>query len=115
MPQSNIPDAVWETAETKEMEEVIGLYGKTFHFWQVDRGDIVPLGKPELMISLTDDSHVRDLFWRPLLTIKVPWDKVEERDHRLGVSWRHKKSIREHIPEPPRHGGADDNWKKIGK
>lgn len=59
MPQSTMPDALWETAETKEMEEVVGLYGKTFHFWQVDRGDIVPLGMPQLMLSLTDDSQVR--------------------------------------------------------
>ncbi len=34
----------WEQAETKEMEEVISLYGKTYHFWQVDKGDKLPLG-----------------------------------------------------------------------
>lgn len=27
------------------MNEVIGLYGKTWHFWQVDAGNKFPLGK----------------------------------------------------------------------
>lgn len=35
----------WEKAELAAMQEVMGLYGKTWHFWQVDRGDQLPLGK----------------------------------------------------------------------
>jgi hypothetical protein len=31
------------------MKKVIGLYGKIYHFWKVDRGDTLPLKKPELM------------------------------------------------------------------
>lgn len=61
MPNPNVPSAVWEIAETEEMKEVVGLYGKTYHFWQVDRGDTLPLGKPELMISFTKDEQVSDL------------------------------------------------------
>ena len=34
----------WQEAETAAMREVAGLYGKTWHFWQVDRGDQLPLG-----------------------------------------------------------------------
>lgn len=34
----------WEAAELKAMHEVVGLYGKTWHFWQVDKGDELPLG-----------------------------------------------------------------------
>ena len=37
----------WEEFETQQMEAVVGLYGKTFHFWQVDdpeQSDI-PLGE----------------------------------------------------------------------
>jgi hypothetical protein len=41
---SAIPETVWLTAETKAMEEIITLYGKTFHFWEVDKGDTLPLG-----------------------------------------------------------------------
>lgn len=46
------PSSVWEQAEVREMEDVIGLYGKTFHFWQIDRGDKLPLGMPKLMMRL---------------------------------------------------------------
>lgn len=58
MPNPLVPEGVWEIAETAEMREVVGLYGKTFHFWQVDRGDELPLGKPELMMSFTKDDQV---------------------------------------------------------
>jgi Protein of unknown function (DUF1264) len=58
MPNSIVPNAIWEVAETEEMREVIGLYGKTYHFWQVGRGDTLPLGKPELMMSFTLDEQV---------------------------------------------------------
>jgi hypothetical protein len=62
MPNPMVPNAVWEVPETEEMKEVVGLYGKTFHFWQVDRGDILPLGKPELMMSYTKDEQVSCYF-----------------------------------------------------
>jgi hypothetical protein len=58
MPNPAIPNTVWEIPETEEMKQVVGLYGKTFHFWQVDRGDELPLGKPELMMSFTKDEQV---------------------------------------------------------
>jgi hypothetical protein len=48
MPNPNVANAVWEVAETE----------KTYHFWQVDRGDMLPLGKPELMMSFTKDEQV---------------------------------------------------------
>jgi len=59
LPNPHVPDTVWEIAETEEMKEIIGLYGKTYHFWQVDRGDLLPLGKPELMMSFTKHGQVR--------------------------------------------------------
>jgi hypothetical protein len=58
MPNPHVPNAIWEVAETEEMKEVIGFYGKTFHFWQVDRGDTLPLGMPELMMSVTGKEQV---------------------------------------------------------
>ncbi len=33
-------------AEDLEMKKLINTYGKTFHTWQVDRGDTLPLGTP---------------------------------------------------------------------
>lgn len=40
-------------AEHHLMEEIIDTYGKTFHFWQVDKGDKLPLGPPKLMMVIT--------------------------------------------------------------
>lgn len=34
-------------AEDLEMKKLINTYGKTFHTWQVDRGDELPFGKQQ--------------------------------------------------------------------
>jgi hypothetical protein len=34
--------------------QVAKTYGKVFHFWQFDKGDTLPLGLPQLMMSFTD-------------------------------------------------------------
>ncbi|CAM6121885.1 unnamed protein product [Calypogeia fissa] len=95
-----LPDSVWEQAETAEMKNVIGIYGKTWHFWQVDRGDKLPLGRPELMMSYTAEDQ-------------LDFEKiVGERDARFGTDWKHKKEIRESIEVPPIHEDADSKWKK---
>ncbi|PWY67204.1 DUF1264 domain protein [Aspergillus heteromorphus CBS 117.55] len=70
-----MPDVAWEVAETAEMRDIAPLYGKTYHFWQVDRGDVVPMGAPELM-------------GRGLAGL------VGERDRRFGVDWRGKREKR---------------------
>ena len=44
----------WEKAELEAMREIVGLYGKTWHTWQVDRGDELPMGE-------SDDSPPRVL------------------------------------------------------
>lgn len=51
-----IPEALWEEVELAEMEEVVNLYGKTYHLWQVDRGDEVPMGEPTLMSSFLHET-----------------------------------------------------------
>lgn len=97
---SLVPDAVWEVAENKEMEEVIELYGKVYHLWQVDRGDKLPLGEPKLMTSFTEKEQMPD------------FEKlVGERDGRLGTDWRRKKAVRGYIKEPEVHENADATWK----
>ena len=35
---AGVPNAVWEAAGMAEMRDVIPLYGKVYHFWQVDQG-----------------------------------------------------------------------------
>ncbi|KAM0158957.1 hypothetical protein ACHAPG_003896 [Botrytis cinerea] len=99
LPNPTVPDAVWTVAETEEMKEVIGLYGKTFHFWQTDRGDELPLGMPVLMGSFTRDDQ-------------VPWDKVKERDERFGVDTEKKREARKGIESVDIHEDADQVWKK---
>jgi hypothetical protein len=41
----------WEKAEYEAMKGVVDLYGKTWHFWQVDRGDELPLGRSSLCMT----------------------------------------------------------------
>ena len=103
MPQpstSITPSAAWNAAETSEMEEVIGLYGKVYHFWQVDRGDKIPMGKPELMLSLTSDEKVDKAGAR---------EKWKDRDERFGVVSKKKAEQRAGIPEPAIHPGKLSN------
>ena len=98
---SVVPNSAWEIAETKEMEDVIHLYGKTYHFWQVDRGDILPLGGPKLMMSLTKEEQFPNGFNKAL----------GDRDERYGVDHKQKAEKREHIKEPKIHQDADSMWK----
>ena len=93
MPNPSIPEAAWEVAEKKEMEQVVELYGKVYHLWQTDMGHAVPLGKPKLMTSFTEESQ-------------LPFKRVmEERDSKFGVNCDHKKEVRKGIPVPAIHPG----------
>lgn len=90
----------WERGELEAMREVVGLYGKTWHFWQVDRGDEVPMGWPELMGSVTREGQV-DLE-----------GALRERDERFGVSYKEKAEAREGIAMPGIAEGADSWWRE---
>ena len=90
-----LPTGIWEEAETKEMEDVVGLYGKTYHFWQVDRGDKLPLGGPELMMSFTGEGQQEGLS-----------ELIGERDSRFKVSSKQKRDKRAYIEEPEVHEGT---------
>ncbi|KAF2190213.1 DUF1264-domain-containing protein [Zopfia rhizophila CBS 207.26] len=98
---SLVPDTVWEAAENKEMEQVVHLYGKVYHLWQVDKSDRLPLGEPKLMTSFTADEQMPEFE-----------TAVGERDKRFGSDWKHKKEIRSYIEEPKVHENADATWKK---
>jgi len=95
-PSTAVSDIDWEVTETKEMEQLIQFYGKTFHLWQVDRGDELPLGTPQLMTSITADTH---------RTVPDFWDKVKDRDRRLGSKYEQKKEVRKGMKEPEIHPG----------
>ena len=90
MPGPNgLPTGIWEEAETKEMEQVVGLYGKTYHFWQVDKGDKLPLGEPQLMMSFTKEEQCPGFK-----------ELIGERDGRFGVNHEQKAEKRAYIEEP---------------
>jgi hypothetical protein len=99
-----VPEAAWELAENKEMEEVVKLYGKVYHLWQVDRGDKLPLGEPKLMTSFTKDEQFPDFDLA-----------VADRDKRFGSDYKRKKEVRSYIEEPELQGNADWVWEQKDK
>lgn len=98
---AGVPQAVWELAETKEMEEIIPLYGKTYHFWQVDRGDPLPLGQPQLMMSFTEETKPPN--WKELM---------KDRDEKFHVDSQAKSEKRKYIKEPKIHPGMSPTLTK---
>ena len=92
----------WQQMETEAMKEVAGLYGKTWHFWQVDRGDKYPLGKPTLMGSLTDSSQI-DLD-----------AALRNRNQRFEIDHRQKaqQRLEAGVKGPGVHERADSWWRE---
>ncbi|KAJ9500136.1 hypothetical protein H2202_004527 [Exophiala xenobiotica] len=89
----------WDELETKAMEEVVGLYGKLYHFWEVDKGHDLPLGPPKLMGSLTGFEQLNV-------------DKaMAPRNQEQGIDQAKKRELREHIPLPGIPPNADNWWK----
>jgi hypothetical protein len=87
-----------EAAEKDLMKVLIGTYGKTWHTWQVDRGDKLPLGIPQLMMAFTKDGQ---------LDAKI----AAEREKLYPVSVAAKKAARADIPDAKIDPGADA-WQK---
>jgi len=92
----------WEEMETEVMKEVAELYGKTWHTWQVDRGDQLPLGKPVLMGSVTHSSQI-DLD-----------AALARRNKDYGVDHKKKATQRMNggVKGPGVHENADSWWKE---
>jgi len=100
----NVTQDEWDAVEMQAVNEVIGLYGKTWHFWQVDRGDVLPLGCPVLMGSLTCDGQAdlqQELAGR---------NEDLDVDH-LGKACTRKESG---IKGPGVHENADSWWTEAG-
>lgn len=96
-----IAPGVPDIAEKEVMKELIHTYGKTFHTWQVDRGDPLPIGPPQLMMAFIEDGQLsREL--------------VRQRDNYYNTSYQDKKRLRADIPEPTVANGAD-GWARSGK
>ncbi len=84
--------------ENDLMIELAGTYGKTWYTWQVDRGDKLPLGIPQLMMAFVTDGQANP----ELLAV---------RDKAQGISSAEKKMSRADIVTPAIQPGADA-WQK---
>lgn len=89
-----IAPGVPEAAERELMKKLVNTYGKTWHTWQVDRGDALPLGIPQLMMAPVEDGLIS-----PAL--------IAERDEYLGTDTNEKRRSRADIPDPAIAPGAD--------
>lgn len=83
-----------DVAEKQLMKDLIGTYGKTWHTWQIDRGDQLPVGFPQLMMGFTKDGQADPLM-------------VQRRDQRYGTSSAAKRQERADIPHPEIDPEAD--------
>ena len=84
-----------DMAEKALMKDLETTYGKTWHFWQVDRGDELPLGIPQLMMGFTDDGQANQAL-------------LNERNKVYGVDPEEKKKDRADLPMTTIQPGADD-------
>lgn len=76
------------------MRDLVNTYGKTWHLWQVDRGDKVPLGLPKLMMGFTADGQLD-----PAL--------LAGRDRARNTDIARTKAERADLPAHPVAPGAD--------
>jgi len=93
----NIP----QIAEKEVMKELIRTYGKTIHLWQVDKGDKIPMGSPQIMMAFTNDSQIN-------------WDLVKKKDEEDGTNFEERRKERVDIEEPALDSRSD-GWSKTGK
>lgn len=80
--------------ERELMQELVNTYGKTWHLWQVDRGDTVPLGLPKLMMGFTADGQAGA-------------SMVADRDRAQKTDSAEAKARRTDLPARPVTPGAD--------
>ena len=82
------------------MIELAGTYGKTWYTWQVDRGDKLPLGIPQLMMAFVADGQANP-------------ELLAARDKAQGITTAEKRISRANIVAPVILPGADA-WQKAG-
>ncbi|XP_042516504.1 oil body-associated protein 1A-like [Macadamia integrifolia] len=76
--------------QRQELDKVCKTYGKTFHFWQIDKGDELPLGLPQLMMALTRDGQ-------------LDTNIAQDVEKRFGVSFEKERENRAYM-KGPEHG-----------
>jgi hypothetical protein len=81
-------------AEQALMKDFATTYGKTWHTWQVERGDALPLGIPQLMMGFTGDGQADPA-------------AVARKDKETGTSTEAQKRRRTELAPPPADPAAD--------
>ncbi|XP_017222200.1 oil body-associated protein 1B [Daucus carota subsp. sativus] len=81
-----IPGAI----QRQDLDKVAKTYGKVIHFWQVDKGDDLPLGIPQVMMALTRDGQLYQSLQQDVET-------------RFGVSFENERGNRKYMTGPE-HG-----------
>lgn len=81
------------------MWDIAPLYGKVYHFWQVDRGDPLPMGAPQLMGSFISKERVAMANPNGLKGM------LGERDARFKVDHEDKAEKRREIDPVEKHPG----------
>ncbi|KAF5350255.1 hypothetical protein D9758_007858 [Tetrapyrgos nigripes] len=92
-----IPSGVDDALEMPALKNLHTTYGKTWHLWQIDRGDPLPLGLPQLMKAFNSDSD-------------VPQDVIADHERRTGTNVKAKADYRaKHLDKSYRPlPGADE-------
>ncbi|KAJ2959595.1 hypothetical protein NQZ79_g4897 [Umbelopsis isabellina] len=80
-----MPELGVEAAERQSLIDLQKTYGKTWHTWQIDRGDALPLGPPQLMMSFTKDGQLNA-------------DMAKKREEQEGINLEVKKKERADFP-----------------
>ncbi|CAJ0634237.1 14893_t:CDS:2 [Entrophospora sp. SA101] len=92
-----IPGAVEKQAEITLLNGLVDTYGKTWHFWQVDRGDPLPFGPPQLMMSFTEDFQLSQA-------------ALDDRDERFNILTSKKREERKDIKSVYNINPTADHW-----
>lgn len=93
-----VPPRIPEPAERPEMKSLVDTYGKTWHTWQIDRGDTLPLGPPQLMMAITDDGQIDE-------------EALNKRDEQYGIDSSDRRTRRhEYITPPETIAEGADHW-----
>jgi len=75
-----LPDA----AEKAFLAKKINSYGKTFHFWNTNHGDKLPMGDPMLAWSFTRDGEIKP-------------ELLQDRDRRMSIDTAAKRRERQDL------------------
>ncbi|GAB4827130.1 hypothetical protein Ancab_034018 [Ancistrocladus abbreviatus] len=93
-----------EFVQRHEVQNLAKTYGKFWCTWQVDRGDLLPVGEPALMVSSQGSN----------MGLVSP-DLIRKRDNKYSILSDAFRESRVEIPEPEWINPLADYWRQHGK